>query len=46
MGDFTIFENMKKLFIAALVLITMATVLGSCSSKLCPAYGSYPQANR
>lgn len=34
---------MKRLAIAILILFTTAAVLESCSSKLCPAYGSYPK---
>jgi type IV secretory pathway VirB2 component (pilin) len=37
---------MKKVIIGVLIAFAAATVLESCSSKLCPAYGSYPQANR
>lgn len=37
---------MKKLLIITLILGMMASLFGACSSKLCPAYGSYPKDNR
>jgi hypothetical protein len=33
---------MKRLVIGILALFIVTTALESCSSKLCPAYGSYP----
>jgi hypothetical protein len=33
---------MKKIVIGFLALFLAAAALESCSSKLCPAYGSYP----
>jgi len=33
---------MKRLVFGILALLIATTVLESCSSKLCPAYGSYP----
>jgi len=37
---------MKKLLIITLILGIMASVFGACSSKLCPAYSSYPKESR
>ena len=37
---------MKKIAIGILSLFIVLTVLQSCSSKLCPAYGTYPKARR
>lgn len=37
---------MKKVIIGVLALFLVATVLQSCSSRLCPAYGTYPKARR
>jgi hypothetical protein len=33
---------MKRIVFGILALFIATTVLESCSSKLCPAYGSYP----
>jgi hypothetical protein len=35
---------MKKVLYTIMALMIAFTVLQSCSSKLCPAYGSYPEA--
>ncbi len=37
---------MKKVVIGVLALFIATTVLQSCSSRLCPAYGTYPKAKR
>ncbi|WP_443937801.1 hypothetical protein [Pedobacter sp. MW01-1-1] len=34
---------MKKLAILLLAVVCTCTILQSCSSKLCPAYSSYPE---
>ncbi len=34
---------MKKFLFAALFVIITVSTLESCSSKLCPAYNSYPE---
>ena len=35
---------MKKLIYIILAVMIAGTVLQSCSSRLCPAYNSYPEA--
>ena len=35
---------MKKVVYVVLALMITGAVLQSCSSKLCPAYNSYPEA--
>ncbi len=35
---------MKSLVIGVLILLATSLSLGSCSSKLCPAYGSNPKS--
>ena len=37
---------MRKVVAGVLVLMLAVTVLEGCSSKLCPAYNSYPTAKR
>jgi hypothetical protein len=37
---------MKKVAIGILSLFIALTVLQACSSKLCPAYGTYPKSRR
>lgn len=37
---------MKKVLIGVLALFIAITVLQSCSSRLCPAYGTYPKVKR
>jgi hypothetical protein len=37
---------MKKLIIVLLLAFTATAALESCSSKICPAYNSYPKARR
>ncbi|MFC1223771.1 MULTISPECIES: hypothetical protein [Pedobacter] len=37
---------MKKVAILLLAVFCTITILESCSSKLCPAYGSYPEGRR
>lgn len=37
---------MKKVAILLLVVLSAITILESCSSKLCPAYGSYSEGKR
>lgn len=35
---------MKKVIYIVLAVLLVGTVLQACSSKLCPAYNSYPEA--
>ena len=37
---------MKKVVIGIIALFVATTVLQACSSKLCPAYSSYPKSRR
>jgi hypothetical protein len=37
-------KQMKKVIYVVLAVMMMGTVLQACSSKLCPAYNSYPEA--
>ncbi len=37
---------MKRVVISILALFIVTTVLQACSSKLCPAYGTYPKSRR
>jgi hypothetical protein len=38
--------SMKKVIIGVIALFIATTVLQACSSKLCPAYVSYPKSRR
>jgi hypothetical protein len=38
--------KMKKVVIGMIALFIATTVLQACSSKLCPAYGTYPKSRR
>lgn len=37
---------MKRVVMGILALFIVTTVLQACSSKLCPAYGTYPKSRR
>jgi len=37
---------MKKLFYIAIVALALGSMVSSCTSKLCPAYASYPRGGR
>ncbi|MDF3077012.1 MAG: hypothetical protein K0S09_901 [Sphingobacteriaceae bacterium] len=37
---------MRRVAIGLLAIIILSTILEACSSKLCPAYSSYPKARR
>jgi hypothetical protein len=37
---------MKKVIIGIIALFIATTVLQACSSRLCPAYGTYPKSRR
>lgn len=37
---------MRRIALGLLAVIIISATLESCSSKLCPAYGSYPKARR
>ncbi len=37
---------MKKFTVGLLLLMSLALVFESCSSKTCPAYSSYPKSRR
>lgn len=38
--------SMKKVVIGIIALFMATTVLQACSSRLCPAYGTYPKSRR
>ncbi len=37
---------MKRVVVGVLALFIVTSVLQACSSKLCPAYGTYPKSRR
>ncbi len=37
---------MKRVLMGVLALFIVTAVLQACSSKLCPAYGTYPKSRR